>query len=503
MEQQDRRSIICVTIARGRHRHVIAEHRYLAEQGAKLVEIRLDYINGQVNVKRLLAERPCPVIMTCRRERDGGRFNGSEQQRQLILRTAIAEGVDYIDLEEDIAGEIPRFGQTKRIISYHNFRETPADLQALHERMSRLDPDIIKIATLANHPQDNLRMFRLVAQSRIPTVGICMGDMGIPSRILAGKFGSPFTYAAFHSDRAIAPGQLSFEEMKQVYRYEDVRHDTEVFAVIADPVGHSLSPIIHNAAFQKFGMNKVYVPIRVPREDLYEFIDQAPEWGIKGLSVTIPHKEAILAKLTKADSIVRGIGAANTVIFDGKERLGFNTDCRAAIEAIEVALGTPVGGRSPIHGKQALVLGAGGAGKAVAFGLLRAGATVTLTDGDAEKARLLAEKLDCAYVPWDDRHSVACDILANCTPVGMHPNVDESPFDAKYLRSHMLVFDAVYNPENTLLIKDARARNCKVVTGVEMFVRQACMQVKLFTGRDGPADLMREVLKRATSAAKW
>ncbi|HOA52657.1 MAG TPA: shikimate dehydrogenase, partial [Thermogutta sp.] len=299
------------------------------------------------------------------------------------------------------------------------------------------------------------------------------------------------------------PGQLSFEEMTQVYRYEDIRHDTEVFAVIADPVGHSLSPIIHNAAFQKFGMNKVYIPIRVPREDLYEFIDQAPQWGIKGLSVTIPHKEAILAKLTKADSIVRGIGAANTVIFEGKERLGFNTDCRAAIEAIEVALGTPVGGRSPIHGKQALVLGAGGAGKAVAFGLIRAGATVTLTDGDAEKARLLAEKLDCAYVPWDDRHSVACDILANCTPVGMHPNVDESPFDAKYLRSHMLVFDAVYNPENTLLIKDARARNCKVVTGVEMFVRQACMQFKLFTGRDGPADLMREVLKRATSAAKW
>ncbi|HPU05939.1 MAG TPA: shikimate dehydrogenase [Thermogutta sp.] len=503
MEQHDRRSIICVTIARGRHRHVIAEHRHLAEHGAKLVEIRLDYINGPVNVKRLLAERPCPVIMTCRRERDGGRFNGAEQQRQLILRTAIAEGVDYIDLEEDIAAEIPRFGQTKRIISYHNFRETPADLQALHERMSQLDPDIIKIATLANHPQDNLRMFRLVAQSRIPTVGICMGDMGIPSRILAGKFGSPFTYAAFHSDRAIAPGQLSFEEMTQVYRYEDIRHDTEVFAVIADPVGHSLSPIIHNAAFQKFGMNKVYIPIRVPREDLYEFIDQAPQWGIKGLSVTIPHKEAILAKLTKADSIVRGIGAANTVIFEGKERLGFNTDCRAAIEAIEVALGTPVGGRSPIHGKQALVLGAGGAGKAVAFGLIRAGATVTLTDGDAEKARLLAEKLDCAYVPWDDRHSVACDILANCTPVGMHPNVDESPFDAKYLRSHMLVFDAVYNPENTLLIKDARARNCKVVTGVEMFVRQACMQFKLFTGRDGPADLMREVLKRATSAAKW
>lgn len=503
MEQQDRQSIVCVSIARGRHRHVIAEHRYLAEQGAKLVEIRLDYINGPVNVRRLLAERPCPVVMACRRERDGGRFRGTEQERQLLLRTAIAEGVDYIDLEEDIAGTIPRYGQTKRIVSYHNFRDTPGDLEAIGERMSQLDADIVKLATMANHPQDNARMFRLLANSRVPLVAFCMGDIGIPSRILAGKFGAPFTYAAFHPDRALAPGQLSFDEMKNVYHYESIRRDTEVYGVIADPIGHSLSPLIHNAAFQRLGMNKVYIPIRVPREDLFEFIDQGPEWGIKGLSVTIPHKEAVLTKLTKADSIVRGIGAANTVIFEGQERLGFNTDCRAAIEAIEVALGAPVAGRSPIHGKHALILGAGGAGKAVAFGVLRCGGTVTLSDGDEEKARRLAEKLECQYIAWDDRHNVACDILANCTPVGMHPNIDESPFDSKYLKSHMLVFDAVYNPENTLLIKDARARNCKVVTGVEMFVRQACMQFKLFTGKDGPAELMREVLKRATSAAKW
>ena len=150
MSASDSHSIICVSIARGRHRHVIAEHHYLAEQGVKLVEIRLDYINGPVNVKRLLNERPCPVIMTCRRERDGGRFRGTEQERQLILRTAIAEGVDYIDLEEDIAASIPRYGQTKRIISYHNFHETPENLQALYDRMAALDPDIIKIATVAN-----------------------------------------------------------------------------------------------------------------------------------------------------------------------------------------------------------------------------------------------------------------------------------------------------------------------------------------------------------------
>lgn len=495
--------MICVSIARGRHRHVIAEHRHLAEQGAKLVEIRLDYIRGSVNIKRLLQDRPCPVVMTCRRERDGGRFAGTEAERQLLLRTAIAEGADYVDLEEDVAASIPRYGATKRIVSYHDFRQTPDDLESLHARLAQLDADVVKICTMANRPQDNTRMFRLLSKVNVSTVAFCMGDMGIPSRILAGKYGAPFTYATFHADRALAPGQLSFEQMKNVYGYDGIERATEVYGVIADPVGHSLSPLIHNSAFRQFGMKKVYIPIRVPREELYAFLEDAPFWDIKGLSVTIPHKEAVLAKLTKADSVVRGVGAANTIVFQDKERLGYNTDCRAAMEAIEAALGGSVGGVSPLKGKKALVLGAGGAGKAVAFGILRAGGEVVLSDGDEEKARLLAEKLNCTPIPWEERHSVQPDILANCTPVGMHPNVDETPFEAQYLRGSMLVFDAVYNPENTLLIKDARARNCKVVTGVEMFVRQACMQFKLFTGREGPAELMREVLKRATSAAKW
>ncbi|MEX2121829.1 MAG: shikimate dehydrogenase [Pirellulales bacterium] len=495
--------MICVSIGRGRHRHVIAEHKHLVEQGAKLVELRLDYINGQVNLKRVLPDRPCPVIVTLRRPQDGGKYAGSEAERQMLLRTAIAEGVEYVDLEEDIATTIPRYGKTRRIVSLHDFRKTPDDLEQIHARLAALDADVVKISTMANHPHDNLRMLRLVEQSPVPTVGICMGDIGTPSRLLAGRCGAPFTYATFHHERALAPGQLSFQQMNEVYRYDEINADTEVYGVIGDPIGHSLSPLIHNAAFHHLGMNKVYLPFRMPREDLNSFLDDASELGIKGLSVTIPHKEAVLKVLTRMDGAVRGVGAANTLLFEGDEIAGFNTDYRGAMDSLAAALSERANQRPDLAGKVTLVLGAGGAAKAIAFGLLRRGAEVVVASRTRERADRLAEALGAKAVDWGLRHNFWIDVLVNCTPVGMHPHVDETPYDKHYMKPSLLVFDTVYNPESTLLVKDARARGANVITGVEMFIRQAALQFKLFTGQDAPADLMRDVLKRAIGPAKY
>ncbi len=495
--------MICVSIGRGRHRQVIAEHRHLVDQGAQLVELRLDYINGEVNLKRLIADRPSPVVISCRRERDGGKYTGNEEQRRMLLRAAIAEGVEYIDLEEDVAAEVPRFGATRRIVSVHDFRKTPDDLEAIHRRLCELDPDIVKLCTMANHPHDNLRMLQLSRRSKVPTIGLCMGDIGVPTRILAGGFGAPFSYATFHHERALAPGQLSFEQMSEIYHYDQINAETEIYGVIADPIGHSLSPLVHNTAFTQLKLNKVYIPIRVPREDLARFMDEAPQLGIKGLSVTIPHKEEVLKKLTEADGAVRGIGACNTVIFDGHARRGYNTDYRAAMSSLEAAMDTATHGETPLDGKTALLLGAGGVGKAIAYGLIRRGAKVVLSDGASAQANELAKRFKCRAVKWSLRHTVSADLLVNCTPVGMHPDVDETPYEKHHLRPSMTVFDAVYNPENTLLVKDARSRNCTVVTGVEMFVRQACFQFKLFSGQDGPFALMRDAVKRAIGAAKY
>lgn len=495
--------MICVSIGRGRHRHVIAEHKHLVEQGAQLVELRLDYIRSKVNLTRLIDDRPCPVIVTVRREQDGGRFEGTEEQRRILLRAAIAAGVDYVDLEEDTAAAIPRFGKTKRIVSIHDFRKTPDNLEEIHARLAALDADIVKIATMANQTRDNLRMLQLIANSEVPTVGLCMGDIGTPSRILGGRFGAPFTYATFHHERQLAPGQLTFQEMVDIYHYDSLTKDTEVYGVIGDPIGHSLSPLIHNACFRQQKLDKVYLPLRVSREDLPNFFADARALGIRGLSVTIPHKESVLGELTKMDRAVEGIGAANTVIFEGEENIGHNTDYQAAMDSLRATVKSLGHDERWFRERTALVLGAGGAAKAIGYGLKQLGAKVLITNRTTERAEELAEHLDCGGLSWDRRHEVEPDLLINCTPVGMHPKVDETPFDQARLKQSTIVFDTVYNPENTLLIKDARKKGCVVISGVEMFVRQAALQYERFTGKPAPTDLMREVLKKATGAAKY
>jgi 3-dehydroquinate dehydratase/shikimate dehydrogenase len=289
--------------------------------------------------------------------------------------------------------------------------------------------------------------------------------------------------------------------MKSIYRYDNIGPETEVFGVVADPVAHSLSPHIHNAAFEAQGRDALYVPFRVPPDSLDEFIDDVPRLGIKGLSVTIPHKEAIGRRLTKVDPAVKGIAAVNTVVFRDGAVLGYNTDYKAAIDALEQTLGPVKGGApadppSPLAGKRVMVLGAGGVSRALLYGLKKRGATVTVASRTRERSDRLAKEFDAKAVDWGARHNATIDILVNGTPIGMHPNVDESPFGKAYLKPSLVVFDTVYNPESTLLVKEAREHGCRVVTGVEMFVRQAALQYLLFTGAEAPTAVMRETLKR-------
>jgi len=480
---------------------VIAEHRHLVEQGARLVEIRLDYIRRNVTLQRLLKDRLSPVVMTCRRQQDGGKWEGTEENRIILLRAAIAAGADYIDLEEDIADQVPRYGATKRIVSLHDFEETPQDLAAIHKRLAVKDADIVKIACLANCPNDVTRMLQLLESSSIPTIGICMGDIGASSRILAGKFGSPFTYGTFHHERQLAPGQLSFQQMTDTYRYESIDADTEVYGVIADPVGHSMSPIIHNAAFSAMGMNRVYVPLRVPSDYLEQFIREAPELGIRGLSVTIPHKENVMAMLTKIESGARKIGAVNTVVFDGDDVIGYNTDLHGAMLSLADAADEAPDSKW-LDGKRVLILGAGGVARAIAMGVVDRGAKPQITSRTYERSMGLASEIKCEAIRWEERHQVGPDVLVNCTPVGMHPEVNETPFEASGMNRRMLVFDTIYNPEQTLLLKTARESGCKTVSGVEMFVKQAELQFKFFTDEEAPGDLMRDTLRNAIGAAK-
>jgi 3-dehydroquinate dehydratase/shikimate dehydrogenase len=287
--------------------------------------------------------------------------------------------------------------------------------------------------------------------------------------------------------------------MHKFYHYDEINSETELFGVIGDPIAHSRSPLIHNQAMRKCGFNGVYVPIRIAPDQLEKGLTDLDSLGFRGLSVTIPHKEAVLAKGFQCEEIVKQIGAANTLIKDSKEGWqAFNTDYAAALDSVKLGLASG----DSLEGKRVLILGAGGVARAIGMGIMRAGGVLVVTSRTSARAKTLAEELNCRHVTWENRGVEYADILINCTPVGMHPKMDESPFHDNWLREGMIVFDTIYNPENTLLIKDAKMRGCTTVTGTEMFIRQAAAQFEKFTGKTANLEEIRETLRRGLSAAK-
>ncbi len=495
--------VVCAVIGRTRHKMMLIEIQEAAKQGAKLIELRLDFLSKAPDFKRLLVNRPCPIIATVRRPVDGGRFPGSEEERQVLLRQAIVSGFDYVDLETDIASKIPRFGKVKRIVSYHNVRETPADLEAIYQAMCEQDPDIVKVAVAAQCMDDIVRVLSLLNGAPKPTIAIAMGDMGTCSRLLQLKYGAPFTYGAFNKERSIAPGILSFQELQKIYFVDRINANTRVYGVVGDPVGHSLSPLIHNRAFRKLGINAVYLPFRVPRGELAPFLQAFQAFGVQGYSVTIPHKEAAARLADHREDDVERMGAANTLVVTPTGLHASNTDAEAAIESLRENLPRASDGSTPsLASRTVLLLGAGGVARAIAHALQREGATLTLVNRTMDRGQKLAEEVGCRVIDWGARHSVLCDTLVNCTSVGMHPNLDESPIHSSFLKSGLMVFDTIYTPETTLLIREARNRGCHVLTGVDMFVRQAGLQFKRFTGQDPPLELMTKLVRRALSPVR-
>ena len=488
---------ICVVIGRTRHKMMQVEIREAAKQDARLIELRLDFLAKAPDFNRLLADKPCPMVATVRRPPDGGRWSGTEDERRILLRQAIVAGFDWVDLETDVAEAIPRFRDVKRIISYHNLREVPDDLEEIHERMCAQDADVVKLAVTAQYPSDNLRVLGLLKNPRKPTVAFCMGDLGIPSRMLGAKFGAPFTYAAFNRERGIAPGIPSFDDMKRVYHYGEVTPETEVYGVVGDPVAHSLSPLIHNTALRHLGRDGLYLPFRVPRGKLAQFLRDFDGIPVRGYSVTIPHKEAAAVAARHAETEVSVVQAANTLVRGEDGFTAYNTDYQAARDSLLANL--PPATDGSLDGRTVLLLGAGGVARAVAHALHHEKALVTIANRTADRAQKLAEDVGCRFAAWEARHSGLYDVLVNCTSVGMHPNVDESPVHPSFLRPELVVFDTVYTPETTLLVKEARERQCHIITGVDMFVRQAALQFRLFTGLEPPLDLMHRVVKRALS----
>ena len=456
---------------------------------ADRLELRLDLLSAQARdgVDRLLTRLPLPTIATCRRRSDGGGFEGSEEERVALLRRAANAGASYLDVELGSAAE-SLVGQEgcRCIVSHHDLSGIPADLEALAGTLrDRPGGALGKLVVRARGVEDNLRIRAVLEGAGERFIAFCLGIPGRPSRLLARAWGSAATYGSA-SARGAAPGQFSVREMDRVYGEGQVTGRTQLAGIVGMPLGQSLSPIVHNAAYRHLGIDWVYIPVETSSVD--PAMRLARGLGFRGLSVTIPHKVAMREHLPELDALAARVGAVNTVVFDEDRARGFNTDVAGAI--------APLRERRTLAGTEVAVIGAGGAARALVHGLVAEGAQVTVFGRTPERARDLALEAGARHRPLAElpRHPHA--ILVNATPVGMPPGEEESPVPREWLRAE-LVYDLVYNPPRTRLLRDAAAAGLSTLGGLEMFVAQAAEQFRLFTGRKAPRDVMRAAAERA------
>jgi 3-dehydroquinate dehydratase / shikimate dehydrogenase len=455
---------------------------------ADLFEFRLDLIKAE-DVTRLLSLSAIPSIATCRPIWEGGAFRGREAERLDVLRSACVAGAAFIDLEFRAGARAmnslrPVAGRARFIVSYHLPEGKIPRTARLYTMLRSSGADVLKMAFVGHDAYHNAVAFdflNLARKDHQRAVAIVMGEEGEPSRILYRKFDGWATYAATEDGRSAAPGQIAASELKQVYHADTITPSTKVFGVIGRPLGQSKGVYVHNPLFRKMGKDAVYCKFVVA--DLGRFMKRlAPH--LQGFSVTIPHKQQIMKYLGTVDALSRKIGAVNTVVRRNGRLTGTNTDAPGALDSIEA--------RMRVKGKTMLIVGAGGAARAIAFEAKRRGAIVSVTNRTAGRSRRLARELGAEYVSLDD--AGASDILVNATSVGMTPHTSASPVPRSSIRA-LLVFDAVYNPPVTKLLHDAKKRKARTVSGMEMYINQGARQSRLWTGRQPDVALMRRILR--------
>jgi 3-dehydroquinate dehydratase/shikimate dehydrogenase len=492
---------ICIALGFPEVETLLAHARKEYEAGERFLEFRLDYLptpeQGVVAIRKFLSRHAdCTILATCRRHQNHGRYNGSVEEQVRILEAAIGAGANAVDIEIESAENcVERLqslrSQTYVLLSYHNYGGTPP-LDSVVRRMSRIPADGYKIVTTARKPSDNYRVLALArSNSKTPMVLLAMGEMGFPTRVLSTALGGLYTYATPSSANGTASGQVCARQLRHLYRTEKFTRDVRIYGVIADPVRHSISPAVHNRAFQARRIDAVYLPFLVKPVQLKDFLILADKLPLTGFSVTIPHKQKILRYLDLIDPLARRIGAVNTVWRKAGKWRGANTDVDGILQPLKrhVRLGK----------SSVLVVGNGGAARGAAYALAESGAKLAITGRNLDRVRALAKACDAEPLSREHAQARMFDVLIHATPLGMFPRVDQCFFPDRIPAK--IVFDMVYNPLETLLAKKARAQGATVIPGLEMFLDQATRQFEIWTGENAPRAVMEKAALEALSAA--
>jgi 3-dehydroquinate dehydratase/shikimate dehydrogenase len=505
-------AIICVPVCVERARD-LAEALTRAASVGEVVELRLDCLPGAEldlalrDLHGLLRNFSSPLIMTLRPIEQGGWREIDKLNRVSFWLNHFGyndEFAGFADIELDLALLLMNgapLDWSRVICSHHDFAGAlAADLENIYARMTNTPSRILKIAVQAHEITDCLMIFHLLERARREgreMVAIAMGEAGIMTRILGPSRGAFLTYGALDAESATAPGQLTAHDLRDLYRVHKLDERTEIMGLMGSPVAHSVSPHMHNAAFEASGLNAVYIPFEV--RDAKAFLQRMAHprsrellWNLRGLSITAPHKSAALLHLDWIEPSAQEIGAVNTIVVKGDELHGYNTDATALIAPLLNIIGT-------LRDRRFAIIGAGGAARAALWSLRREGANATLFARNVERARPLAEDFDASFEPLDAAASFdGFDVVINATPLGTHgPQQDQTPARASQLRGARIIYDLVYNPLETRFLREAREAGCEIIGGLEMLVAQAATQFHLWTGKPAPVKVMREAARHA------
>ncbi len=477
-------TLLCETVTGRTMAELVAARD--AAAGADLVELRLDGVQD-VDVAMALAGRRVPAIVTCRPTWEGGRWDGPEEQRRTLLRQALDLGADYVDVEWRAGfDDLLRAHPDRLVVSSHDFIGVPQDLAEQARAMRRTGAAVIKIAVTPSRLSETLPLIDIAREGRAVVVG--MGEQGIPSRLLATRFGSRWSYGG----NAAAPGQIAVRRMVEEFRFRAIGAATSIYGVVGTNAMHSLSPVMHNAAFSAAGMDAVYVPFQAP--DFEDFLVFASALSVAGASVTIPFKVDALKAAARVDALAGAVGAANTLRRDGVAWEATNTDVDGFLLPLDKVY------PGSLAGARAAVLGAGGAARAVVVALMSRGARVTVHARRTQQSSAIAGALGAQAGSWPPVPGT-WDILVNTTPLGGPTGRDCSPlpggpFDGRF------VYDLNYGDRESPLVREAREGGCVTLDGLPMLVAQAERQFEWWTGlRPGDGVMQTAASRKMGTAA--
>ena len=494
---QERKANICAVITE----ETVKDARLaieFANTQADMIEVRLDYLRdfdfqSVENLSQLLSNRKLPTIITCRSVEEGGKQKIRDATRLPLLIEGAKRFAEYCDIEAahyDAASTLQP-DISKLIVSYHNFNETPENLDLIYEQLIRLPAKIHKIAVRTNQITDSLKIFTVLNRARQDErqlIAIAMNEAGIMTRLLGCAFGSFLTYGSLQEGKQSAAGQISCQELKELYRINSISENTHIYGIIGNPVSNSLSPIIHNSMFKSLNLDAVYLPLQIDNLESFftKFVKQESReiaLNFRGFSVTIPHKLEVMPQLDSTDATAATIGAVNTIVIENGRLLGYNTDVDGALQ--------PLDKLSSLEGETCAVIGGGGAARAVIYGLLQRKAKVTVFVRNPKKANQLARDFGVEVLPIERLKTNNANILINTSPIGMRGyQEEESLFPAESVKGRSIVYDLVYNPLETRLFKEAQSSGCITINGLEMLISQACLQFQLWTRKQPDYDLM-------------